>query len=283
MAEARDPRTTPARGDIAAKHLEGIVAAARFVEGVKKQIVQAAAALRRRPAADAMQETQLLFGETFAVYDEAEGWAWGQADLDDYVGYVEARALAAPALEATHRVAALRTIVFSAPDLKTAPLKMLSMNARVRVEAQEDRFARIARGGWVFAPHLAALDTYAPDWVAEAEKFLGAPYLWGGRDSLGLDCSGLVQTALAAAGMPAPRDTDMMERALGRALAFTDDLEGLERGDLVFWKGHMGVMLDGERLLHANAYHMATTIEPLRAAAARIRAVAGPITSIKRL
>jgi cell wall-associated NlpC family hydrolase len=283
MSDSFDPRTTPARPDVAAKHLEGRVQAARFVEGAAKQVAVASAALRRRPAPDAMQETQLLFGETFTLYDEADGWAWGQAALDDYVGYVEARALAAPAIGPTHRVCSLRTYVFPKPDLKTAPLMLLSMNARVTETGREDRFSAIARGGYVFTADLAPLAARAPDWVAEAEKFLGAPYLWGGRESLGLDCSGLIQTALRAAGVESPRDTDMMERALGAALPTTDDLSNLRRGDLVFWPGHVGVMLDGARMLHANAHHMRTEIEPLSEARARIQAAVGPIRTIKRL
>jgi cell wall-associated NlpC family hydrolase len=283
MAESFDRRLTPARPDVAAKHLEGKVESARFVEGGEKQVAVASAALRRSPAPDAMQETQLLFGETFVVYDEADGWAWGQAALDEYVGYVEARALVAPAFAPTHRVSALRTYVFAKADLKTAPLMLLSMNARVTEVARGERFVEIARGGFVFAEHLAPLTSRSRDWVAEAEKFLGAPYFWGGRESLGLDCSGLVQTALAAGGVLAPRDTDMMERALGHDINVSADLSGLRRGDLVFWPGHMGVMLDEKRLLHANAHHMQTAIEPLSEAAARIQAVAGPIRTVKRL
>ena len=279
MPDEFDPRITPARPDVAARRLEGKVAAARFVEGTQKQIEVASATLRRRPAMDAIQESQLLFGEVFIVYDEAGGWAWGQAALDDYVGYTDPKALSTEIFAPTHRVAALRTYVFSAPDPKSAPLLLLSMNARITETRRTENFVAIARGGYVAARHLAPLDRTAPDWVAEAEKFVGAPYFWGGRESLGLDCSGLIQTALGAAGIAAPRDTDMMERALGSPA----DRANLRRGDLIFWPGHMGVMLDGTRLLHANSFHMATAIEPLAEAEARIGAVSGPIRTIKRL
>ncbi|MBY0448802.1 MAG: C40 family peptidase, partial [Hyphomonadaceae bacterium] len=245
-----DKRTTPARPDLAARHLEGLVQAERFVEGVDYQCSAGVAPIRRAPAGDAMQEDQLLFGEVFTVYEERQGWGWGQSGRDQYVGYVAMEALSAPLLAPTHRIRALRTYCFSQPDLKSAPLFLLSMNAKVTAQEQRDRYIKIARAGWVFEGHLAALHEHAPDWVAEAERFLGAPYFWGGRESLGLDCSGLVQSALEAAGVLAPRDADMQE-ALGEALPLR--LEELRRGDLVFWKGHVGIMLDGERLLHANA------------------------------
>lgn len=275
-----DKRLTPARPDLAAKHLEGRIAAERFAAGVDYQCSAGAAPIRRAPVGDAMQEDQLLFGEVFTVYEEREGWGWGQSGRDQYVGYVAMEALSAPPLAPTHRVSALRTYCFSAPDLKSAPLFLLSMNAKVTAREHKDRYVKIARAGWVFAGHLAPLEAPAPDWVAEAERFLGAPYFWGGRESLGLDCSGLVQSALEAGGVLAPRDADMQE-ALGEALPVR--LEGLRRGDLVFWKGHVGIMLDAERLLHANAHHMATAVEPLAQAAARIAETAGPIRSIRRL
>lgn len=275
-----DPRLTPARADLAAKHLQGQVEAARFVAGAVYQVSVGVAPIRRNPQDDAMQETQLLFGETFTVYEEKDGWGWGQSGLDGYVGYVAMEALSAPPLAPTHRICALRTYVLSRADLKSAPLFLLSLNAKVTAEAQEGRYVKIARAGWVFEHHLAGLDAAAPDWVAVAERFLGAPYFWGGKESLGLDCSGLIQSALEAAGVAAPRDADQQEQ-LGQARPIS--LEGLERGDLVFWKGHVGVMLDAQRLLHANAHHMQTAIEPVAEAAARIAGVAGPITAIRRL
>jgi cell wall-associated NlpC family hydrolase len=147
------------------------------------------------------------------------------------------------------------------------------------IEPAGDGFVRIAPDGFVWAEHLAPLDRFAPDWVATAERFLGAPYVWGGRTHHGIDCSGLVQIALASAGIAAPRDTDQQEAVLGSAIASL----ARERGDLVFWNGHVGIMLDATRLLHANAFHMQVEIEPLADAIARIAPVAGPVTSIRRL
>lgn len=281
MAEP-DTRRTPVRADLAAAHLRGQIEAPRYAEGAPHQVTAAVAPLRAKPDPDAEQETQLLFGDVFTVYDEADGFAWGQSQLDGYVGYVDIEALSAPVVPATHRITALRTYVFSRASLKSPPHYLLSLNARVTPEAQEGRYVKLARSGWVPANHIAPLDAeFAPDWVAVAERFQGAPYLWGGRESLGLDCSGLIQSAMHAAGLPCPRDSDMQERELGHAASI--DLDALQRGDLICWKGHIGVMLDGARLLHANAHHMATAIEPVREAVARIAQTAGPVTSVRRL
>jgi len=274
-----DRRITPARADLAAAHLRGTVDAPRYTEGKLHHVNRGRGALRAQPSEDASLETELLFGEGFSAYEIVDGWAWGQSTQDQYVGYVRADALAENALVADCRVTALMTPVFPAADLKQPVRDFLPMNAKVKLEAREGKYARIGAGAFVFAGHLAPLSEYAKDWVAVAERFAGVPYVWGGKTAAGMDCSGLIQTALEAGGISAPRDTDMQERALGRAIDSSD----IQRGDLVFWKGHMGVMLDAVRLLHANAFHMEVSIELLADAVARITDVAGPITSIKRL
>jgi hypothetical protein len=268
-----DKRVTPARPDLAAAHLKGTVDAPRYVEGEKFSVRAGRASLRVRP--DAAQDSELLFGEIFTVYDSAQGWAWGQAANDLYVGYVSQDALVQP-FKTEARVSALMAPVFSAADLKTPVRDLLPLNAAVPVLARDGDYVNIGPG-FVHQQHLVG--ETQKDFVAVAERFLGAPYVWGGKTVAGLDCSGLVQTALQAVGKAAPRDTDMMEKALGEAVSLSD----VRRGDLVFWKGHMGVMLDAARLLHANAFHMVATIEPLAEALVRIEKVAGPVTSVKRL
>ena len=260
-----DARITLARPDLADAALQGLVKAARFDETQAFHCAAASAAIRRSPNAEAEQLDQLLFGETFKALESADGWAWGQADRDGYVGYVQLAELTPGLLSATHRVSALRAYAFSRPDIKSRPLALLSFGALVAVEAEEGKFQKTAGAGWFPVGQLKPIGLIETDPAAVAERFLGAPYQWGGRESLGLDCSGLVQQALMACGFSCPRDSDQ-QQTLGVCVAQAD----LRRGDLVFWKGHVGMMLDRERFLHANAFHMQVAIEPLAEAIARI-------------
>ena len=284
-----DPRVTAARPDLAAVELKGKVAAARFSAGRVMRISRGVAALRGAPDDAAGLSTELLFGERFTVYEQKDGWAWGQAALDGYVGYVRADALALPGEDSTHRVTSLSTPLLSALDAKRAAhaardaRARLPMNAKLCVTQTDGVFVHLDDGGYVLAEHLSALSQPETDWVAVAERFTGVPYLWGGKTAAGLDCSGLIQTALEAGGRAAPRDTDMMEAALGRSVPVTADLSGLRRGDLVFWKGHVGVMRDSQTLLHANAFVMKVASEKLADAHARIAKSEGAIRAIKRL
>jgi cell wall-associated NlpC family hydrolase len=264
-----DPRTTLLRPDLASRALEGLVAAPAYADPRPMRVVTAAAGVHRAADAASEQMDQMLFGETFEALAEAGGWAWGQARRDGYVGFVRLDDLGAPVEAATHRVAAIRTYAFAEPSIKARALGPFSVNALVAVEAEDGRFRKAEGGGWFVAEHLAPIGVFETDPVAVAERFLGAPYLWGGRESLGVDCSGLVQQALFACGRACPRDADQ-QQALGRAV----ESEELARGDLVFWRGHVAMMLDATRILHANAHHMATAIEPLAQAVARI--AAGP-------
>lgn len=278
-----DPRITPARPDLAAKHLEGKVQAARFAEASEREVIVAQAPVRRAPAPDAPLDTEALMGERVLVYETTdEGWAWGQLARDGYVGWLPAAALGPPGPPPTHRVAALRTFAFPGPDIKLAPLMAPPFGSRLAIVRHAGPFAVTATGAWVPAVHLAPVDSTESDVVAVAERFLGVPYLWGGRTSLGIDCSGLVQTALTACGIDCPRDSDMQERVLGVPLE-AGDRTALARGDLVFWRGHVAIVRDRDSLIHANAFHMAVAIEPLADALARIRAAGSEVTSVRRL
>ena len=282
-----DPRTTPARPDLAAQHLKGKVAAARFVEGTELEVRDAQAPVRREPTPDAPLDTEALHGERVTVYDEnGEGWYWGQLGSDGYVGWMPANALRPPGPPPTHRVAALRTFIFPGRSIKAPPVDALSLGSRVAVKPEQrdlsGELTDLASGFCIPTRHLAPIETREPDFVAVAERFVGVPYLWGGKTSLGLDCSGLVQIALTTSGVVCPRDSDMQERTLGTALPI-DDLAGLRRGDLVFWKGHVAIVRDKQSIVHANAFHMAAAIEPIGEALRRIAEAGSHITSIRRI
>jgi len=270
-----DWRLTPARPDLAAKHLEGKVAAARFVEGEWCEVIEPQAPLRQAPSPDAPQLTEALMGERVSVFDSNEGFAWVQLAADGYVGYLPAAALGAPGPPPTHRVAALRTLVFPGPSIKLPPVATVPLGARIAVVREQERFAVTVSGGYVPKVHLAAVETRESDFVAVAERFIGTPYLWGGKTNHGLDCSGLVQVALTACGIACPRDSDMQEKALGERV----DGGAPRRGDLYFWKGHVAIARDATMLVHANAHAMAVALEPIADALARI----GAATSIKRI
>lgn len=279
-----DKRLTPARPDLAAAYLRGQIEAPRYVEGQAMRVIAEATPLRGEPNPENGYDTQALHGETLIAYEiDDEGWAFVQLTRDKYVGYVSENALATVASPPTHHVRTPSTLVYPGRSIKSPPMMALPMMAQVSVSGIDGAFARID-GGYVWAEHLAPIASTATDYVAIAERFEHAPYLWGGKTWAGLDCSGLVQISLQAAGIEAPRDTDMQAAALGEALDPGADFASLRRGDLVFWKGHVGMMLDAETLLHANGHHMQVAREPFAEARARIAAKSfGEIICVRRI
>jgi cell wall-associated NlpC family hydrolase len=277
-----DPRRHAYRGDLAADFLRGLVGSERFVRGEPRQVAAPSLPLRREPRFDATLDTEALRGEIVTVYDESEGWAWVQLSRDFYVGYMPGEGLTRHMTAPTHRIGALRTYVYAEPDAKTPPLELLSLNAGVTVQGDEGKFLALEGGGFVVASHAAPIGAAEPDFVAVAEAFRGTPYLWGGRTSIGLDCSGLVQLALEAAGHAAPRDADMQAEELGSAIDWRPGV-ALRRGDLVFWEGHVGIMTSPTDFLHANAFHMAVAAEPFERARERIKAAGYEVTGVRRL
>ena len=284
-----DPRLNAYRPDIADARLKGKVDSERFVEAVSRRVIAFAAPLKRIPRPDASLDSEILRGEIFRVFEESgEGWSWGQLETDSYVGYVPTEALGSLVPEPTHRVVALRTFVYPGADLKLPDRGALSIGSRLAISgettARGTRYAQLAGAeGAVIARHLAPLDGAAEnDFVAVAERFLETPYLWGGRTSLGLDCSALVQVALSAAGRAAPRDTDLQELMLGEPVEGGIDGE-LARGDFVFWRGHVAILVDRQRMVHASGHHMKVVAEPLVEAVVRIARESGAPTSIRRV
>lgn len=283
MRPAPDRRRNAYRDDLAAIGLKGRVAATHYSAGVPKQVIRSTVPLRARPDLKAGFDSEILFGEMVVQYDEDKGWSWVQLERDGYVGYVPANTLSSAPRETTHRIKSLGTYLYPAADIKSPPIMHLSINSMLTIAETQDKFARTAAGQFVVARHIAPKDKFARDFVDVAERLVGTPYLWGGRSRMGIDCSGLVQVCLEAAGIASPRDSDMQAAELGDNVLVPKELDGLRRGDLVFWSGHVGIMTDGVMMVHANAHHMSVVLETLPEAAERIRRGGSEIIAIRRL
>ncbi len=267
-----DPRITPANGRVAAQRLKGKVYAKHFTVGYKAHV--------QRPLVDLLdieggqRDRQLLCGTPVTVYEDHDGWAFIESDRDGYVGYVLSAALAKN-WEPTHRVTSLTTHAYRRPDIKSTTTARLSLGATLPVTKIVDCFAETPLGH-VPAVHLSPIDHVASKPIDIAKKFLRVPYLWGGNSSDGIDCSGLVQAAHLACGIPCPGDSDLQEKGIGTALAGGSVPK---TGDLFFWTGHVAMVADADQLIHANAFHMAVSFEPISEAIKRI----GPVRTHKRL
>jgi cell wall-associated NlpC family hydrolase len=236
------------------------------------RIIAPSAPLKSRPDAHAELATELLFGERVSVGFARDDWAEVVNATDGYRGFVPAEALGedAPERAATHKIRALRGFVFGEPNLKTPPLTALSFESTIAVTGEKNGYLEIENEGWIYHRHVVGLDDVEPDYIGTALRFLGVPYLWGGRTSLGLDCSALLQLSLAAAGIAAPRDTGPQSQKLGQRVI--GDVR-LQRGDLCFWPGHVAIAVDETEIVHANAHWMSVVREPLADLVARVNRV----------
>ncbi|MBO6550089.1 MAG: C40 family peptidase [Rhizobiales bacterium] len=278
-----DPRIHAYRADLADERLVHQVEAERYIPGDEAHVHRDSVPLFSQPTFDGELQTEALFGEAVRIFEIRDGWAWGQILTDDYVGYLPLEGLSPGQLKPTHYVSKLRTFIYEEANLKSPPIALISMMSPVAVIGQEGEFSELADKGYVYSSHLSSVLSFDDDFVAVAERFVGTPYLWGGRTSLGLDCSALIQIALQATGEFSRRDSDLQAASLGDLLADSSDISQLKRGDLVFWKGHIGLMINEADLLHSNAHHMAVEIEPLAPAVDRIRNNGGgEITAVRR-
>ena len=278
---APDPRLHAFRTDLADAALRGKIVAERYADGQNVQVLQTVP-MRQSPAANAMMTTQAMQGEMGLVFEVANGWAWVQLHRDGYVGYVPADVLTHSFAFTTHYISSPTALVFPQPDLKTPPVRALYLGTELCLGAPDGAYVTCADGMFVHARTVSPLGKFAEDYVSIAERFAGVTYLWGGKTAAGLDCSGLVQVALQAVGLSCRRDSDMQMATVGQSLGTDPDAVDPQRGDLVFWAGHVGIMTDAETLLHANAYHMEVAREPLAEAVARIGADGNPVLDIRR-
>jgi len=272
---------------LADARLRDKVLAAAFVDGVRRQVSDAVAPVFRQPSGDAAIDTEFLFGETVLVFDESDGWAWCQSEIDDYVGFVPSSALSIQVQVPTHRVATLLTPLYPEPELRRPPLQLLSIGSRLTIvgsaTVRDLDYALLEDGSAVAADHLQPVDVaVGDDFVAVAEQFLGRPYIWAGRSGLGVDCSGLLQLAMMMTGECPLRDSDMMEHSVGKALDLAEGLPDLRRGDLIFWKGHVGVLTDSGHILHASGRTMTVINEPAGELIARLEGKGLPVTALRR-
>ena len=272
-----DGRVHASRGDLADISLAGVLFSAHYARAVELTCVAAGTPVLSVASATSTAVSELLRGESFHALDVTTDWAWGFCGHDGYVGYVRRDALDAREV-ATHRVFAGTAPLFSAPDIKASVIDYWPGGARFLGQDQDGFVA--CGDGFVHHRHAVSVDALESDWVAVALRYLGQPYVWGGRGHRGIDCSGLVQVALGQCGIKAPRDTDLQREGIGTPLPAGTPLR---RGDIVFFPGHVGIMTDGENLLHANAHWMAVVVEPLADVVARLAEHGDPIIARRRI
>ncbi len=284
-----DPRVYPYRKDIAADFLEGRVETKKFVSSKEKRLGVSWSPVMCHPrtintgASDILQASELLFGEAFSVFEEKDGWSWGQCKHDGYVGYVRSSNLFQTLNEPNHWVSAISSLVFPDSKGEYPPLMRLSIMSGVSVDMVEGEFSRLASGGWVFNKHIKPIGEIQPDFMATASMFNREPYLWGGRGGQGIDCSGLIQISLAAAGVFVPRDADQQAEGIGIDITFSNNISELQPNDIVFFPGHVGIYLGSGALLHASSHEMMVVTQSLEVIIDRMEERHGQgITHVRR-
>ncbi|EJF83186.1 NlpC/P60 family protein [Candidatus Bartonella washoeensis] len=267
----KDPRLYAFRDDLADKRLETEITAQHFVQGEKKRVNTAVAGLFKENNKKSERQTECLLGEELLIFEQGESMSWGQSLKDGYVGYIDTTVLCTSTIKQTHIVSVPRTFQYLQADLRGPMEYPLSMGSKVSVvdekEVRGTMYSILESGKAIITDHLSSIEYMYEDYVTIAETFTRTPYLWGGVSGFGIDCSGLVQLSMMMTGKMVLRDTDMQQKTIGRPLT---DSDKLQRGDLIFWKGHVAIMIDHENIIHANGHSMDVMIEPLEEAITRI-------------
>ena len=273
-----DTRITPIRRDLASTAYKAIVKRKKYVTAKLATVKSAFTPLYSNKGSKL--STQLLYGEECDVFETKNGWSWIQSRRDNYVGYTPTINLTRKIYKPNSKVISLRTVIYTKPDIKSVTKGYLSFNSLVEVIKIKGKYSLIKNLGWCPSLDLVKIKSSKFNHINLSKQYLDTPYLWGGRDSMGIDCSGLVQNLHQINNRPFPRDTDMQELFVTNEVKYEKDLKA---GDLVFWKGHVAMMIDNSNIIHANAFHMKTAIEPLSTAKKRILKSNGKIKKLGRL
>ena len=279
MSHTYDRRIFAYRDEFAALALKGKITVPTYAEPSIFHVCASIATLFASPRLTSERISEAHFGEMIDIFELHEGWAWGQLKSDSYVGYIQSECLTPGSNGATHKVSALRTFRYCNANIKSPASGWAGLNAPLQVKNHGGEFSQLQDDSFVYASHIVPIDGKASDFVAVAQKFSGTPYLWGGKSSLGLDCSALIQQSLHAIGIACPRDSDMIEYELRQDKKFNLATGKAQRGDLLFWSGHCALMVSESQMLHANAHHMLVTAEEAEPALARIAQQSGKTTS----
>ncbi|WP_455475990.1 C40 family peptidase [Bartonella sp. B17] len=267
----KDPRLCAFRSDLADQHLEKETVAQRFVQGKRKRINVPVAELFKENNKKSERQTECLLGEELLIFEQKELLSWGQSLKDGYVGYIDTTVLCTSTIEQTHIVSVPRTFQYLQADLRGSVEYALSIGSKVTVvdeiEVRGTKYSILENGRAIVSHHLSPIGCVYEDYVTVAEALIHTPYLWGGVSGFGIDCSGLVQLSMMLAGKMVLRDADMQEKTIGKELT---DNDKLQRGDLIFWKDHVAIMIDHENIIHANGFSLDVMVELLEDAVVRI-------------
>ena len=271
-----DSRLVPANETVGWKGAEPKCNAPNLVEGSVMTVKDSCATIFSSP--DGSRMRQLVYGSRFRVLEEKNNFSFGFSELDGYVGYIRSSSLLKEDENCTHWVSALGSHIYSKPDIKDSYFRSLSFGSRLAIESITGDFYEIVDGGYVPKAHLKKLGKFYSDPTNVAKKFLGVPYLWGGNSCWGIDCSGLVQAALVSCSINCPGDSDQQEKVFSPV----KDRSSFTKNDLMFWKGHVAIIINSSSLIHANANSMSVAIEPILKVIERIKSNTGSDFSLYR-